>query len=295
MSSGIIAAIAAALAAGLIPVLTKALMLDGLCAATILFYRYLVVFIILGIIFIAKKENIRLSKQQSLELLIFSVIGYGGSTFLLALAFNFMPMGLATMLYFSYPLFVVIIMALVFKEIPNRDKVIALGIAILGITFLMNFNFELANIGSILALGSGLAYGIYLVSLQKSSLQKLENSVIIFYLGGISAVIFGLQGCVASGNVVVFVISLKEVILTVALGGITIFVLQMVTLAIKNIGSTKTSLIISFEAVVTLILGIVIYGEPWNGNTVAGAVLMLFSVILVSRTPGTDIIFSNND
>lgn len=288
MSSGIIAAIAAALAAGLIPVLTKALMLDGVGAATILFYRYLVVFILLGIVFIIKKVNIRVSKQQALELVIFSAFGYGGSTFLLALAFNFMPMGLATMLYFSYPLFVVMIMCLVFKEIPNQNKVIALGIAIIGIAFLMNFNFELANFGSILALGSGLAYGIYLVSLQKSSLQKLENRVIIFYLGGISAVIFGLQGYVSTGSIDVFTISFNGVFFTAALGGITIFVLQMVTFAIQKIGSTKTSLIIAFEAVVALILGIILYGEPWNGNTVVGAVLMLFSVILVSRTSDSD-------
>lgn len=293
MSSGIIAAIAAALAAGLIPVLTKALILDGVGTATILFYRYLVVFILLGIVFIIKKENIRVSKQQALELLIFSTFGYGGSTLLLALAFNFMPMGLATMLYFSYPLFVVIIMSLVFKEKPNFNKVTALGTAIIGISFLMNFDFELANFGSILALGSGLAYGIYLVSLQKSSLQKLKNSVIIFYLGGISAVIFGLQGCLSTGNTKAFMISAESAVLTLALGGITIFVLQMVTLAIKNIGSTKTSLIIAFEAVVTLILGILLYGEPWNGNTVVGAVLMLFSVTLVSRTSEADFILRN--
>lgn len=290
MSSGIIAAIAAALAAGLIPVLTKALMLDGFGAATILFYRYLIVFIILVIIFIVKKESIRVTKQQALELVIFSVFGYGGSTLLLALAFNFMPMGLASMLYFSYPMFVVIIMCLVFKEIPNRNKIFAFGIAILGITFLMNFNFKFANFGSILALGSGLAYGIYLVSLQKSSLQKLENSVIIFYLGGFSTVIFGIQGCLSPGRINFLELSFKGILFTVILGVITIFVLQMVTLAIKNIGSTKTSLIIAFEAVVTLILGIVLYGEPWNGNTVVGAACMLFSLILVSRSSDSDFV-----
>ncbi|WP_145972722.1 DMT family transporter [Acetobacterium woodii] len=290
MSIGIFAAIAAALAAGLIPVLTKALMLDGLSATTILFYRYVVVFVVLGITFIVKKENIKLSIRQVFGLCIFSVFGYGGATFLLAQAFNFMPMGLATMLYFSYPFFVVLIMRVVFKEKPNRTKIIALGIAILGIIFLINFDFQLVNFGSILAMGSGLAYGIYLVSLQKSVLQKLKDPVIIFYLGGISAVIFGLQGCLVSGNPEFLRLPVKGVFFTVALGLITIFVLKMVTYAIKKIGSTQTSLIIAFEAVVTLVLGIVLYGEPWNGNTVFGALLMLVSVILVSRTSDIDII-----
>jgi drug/metabolite transporter (DMT)-like permease len=80
----------------------------------------------------------------------------------------------------------------------------------------------------------------------------------------------------------------KGIVFTLALGGITIFVLQMVTFAIKKIGSTQTSLIIAFEAVVTLVMGILLYGEPWNGNTVAGAGLMLVSVILVSRTADSE-------
>jgi len=69
---------------------------------------------------------------------------------------------------------------------------------------------------------------------------------------------------------------------------ITIVVLQMVTFAIKKIGSTETSLIIAFESVVTLILSILFFDEPWNGNTLAGAVLMLVAVILVSRTAETN-------
>ncbi len=282
MSMGIIAAMAAALAAGLIPVLTKALMLDGWDATTILFYRYAVVFIILGLTFIMKKERIRVTKKQAVELVAFSAVGYGGSTFLLAQAFNYLPMGLATMLYFSYPLFVVMMMALIFKEKPNRIKIIALAIAITGIIFLMNFSLDLVNWGTVLALGSGLAYGIYLVSLQQSSLKTLENRVIIFYLGGICAVFFGIQGWLFSDNSEFLIPSAKGFLLTVALGVITIFVLQMVTFAIKRIGSSQTALIIAFEAVVTLILGVVLYGEPWNGNTIFGAGLMLVSVILVS-------------
>ncbi|WP_083439402.1 DMT family transporter [Acetobacterium bakii] len=289
MSPGIIAAISAALAAGTIPVLTKALMLDGFSPTTILFYRYAFVFAFLGLSFMSKKERIKLTKRQMVELIIFSVFGYGGATFLLAQSFNFMSMGLATMLYFSYPFFVVLIMGLVFKEKPNKFKITALVIAILGIICLMNFDFNLMNIGSILALGAGLTYGIYLVSLQKSSLQKLENSVTVFYLGGISALIFGLQGLLISGNLNSFMISPKAIVVTAVLGGITIFVLRMVTFAVKIIGPTQTSLIIAFEAVVTLILGIVLFHEPWNGNTVGGAILMLISVILVSRSSDSDI------
>lgn len=286
---GIIAAVLAALAAGTIPFLTKILMLQDLDPGSILFYRYLFVFIFLGVILSVKKEKLKISKKQLINLLIFSIFGYAGATFLLSTSFNYMPMGLATMLYFTYPLFVVLIMGLVFKEKPRKKKLIALIIAIIGIVFLMNFDFALLNFGSILALGAGLTYGVYLVSLDKSCLREMKNSIIVFYLGGISGVMFGIKGIITAQGFGFMRLTLLELIITMILGGGTIFVLQMVTYAIKKIGPIKTSLIIAFEAVVTLILGILMFGESWNMNTVLGSLLMLISVILVSTASDSDI------
>lgn len=288
MSLGVVAAIGAALLAGTIPVLTKVLMLDGIGATTILFYRYAFIFILSGFAFIVKRKNIKVTKKQLFELVVFSIFGYMGATFLLIQAFNFMPVGLASMLYFSYPFFVFIIMWVVFKEQPNRIKIYALVIVIVAIVFLMNFDASLINSGSFLALGSGLAYGIYLVGLQKSSLKEIDNAVIIFYLGGISAVLLGIQGTIYTDNSLLLGLTVKRTLLTMTLAVITIVVLKMIAFAIKKSGSTETSLIIAFESVVTLILSILFFGEPWNGNTVAGAVLMLVAVILVSRTAETN-------
>lgn len=284
MSLGVVAAILAALLAGTIPLITKVLMLDGIGATTILFYRYVFIFFLSGLTFVVKKKNIGVSKKQLVELAIFSIFGYTGATFLLIQAFNYMPIGLASMLYFSYPFFVFIIMSVVFKEKPKRLKIYALVIVATGIAFLMNFDTSLINKGSVLALASGLTYGIYLVGLQKSSLKEMDNSVIIFYLGGISAMLFGINGSIFTDNSLRSGLTTKSILLTMALAIITIVVLQMVTFAIKKIGSTETSLIIAFESVVTLILSILFFSEPWNENTIVGAVLMLVAVILISRT-----------
>lgn len=284
MSLGVVAAIVAALLAGTIPLLTRILMLDGIGATTILFYRYAFIFILSGFALVAGRKKIGVSKKQLVELAIFSIFGYCGATFLLIQAFNFMPVGMASMLYFTYPFFVFIIMSGVFKEPSNRLKIYALVIVGAGIVLLMNFDTSLINKGTILALGSGLAYGIYLVGLQKSSLREIDSSVIIFYLGGMSAMLLGIQDLIAADNLLLSGLTIKRILLTMTLAVITIVVMQMVTFAIKKIGPTETSLIISFESVVTLTLSIVFLGEQWNGNTVAGAALMLIAVILISRT-----------
>ncbi|CAK7071053.1 MAG: hypothetical protein EUB_00806 [Eubacterium sp.] len=282
MSLGIIASIAAAFSCGGILVLTKWMMNTGMTSVEVLFYRFLFVFIITGIWFIIKKQNCRITLRQLVTLVLLTVAGYGGSTFLLATSFNFLPMGLATMLYFTYPLFVLVIMTILFKEKLTRVKAVSLSLAILGIFCLMNFSLELFNLGSMLAIGSGLAYAIYLVGIQKSSVKSLDNLVIVFYLSGFSCIFFFMQGLLA-GTPQFLAVDVPQLLMGTCIGAVTVFVLGAIAYSIKCIGSTKTSLIISFEAVVSLILGILIFGDPYNMNTWIGSILMTLSVIFITR------------
>ena len=61
------------------------------------------------------------------------------------------------------------------------------------------------------------------------------------------------------------------------LGFITVFVLGVVAFAIKAIGPTKTSLIISFEAVVSLVMGILVFSEPYGVNTWVGSISVSYT------------------
>lgn len=285
--AGTLAAVSAAFTAGLIPILTKSLLLDGLQTVTILFFRYLIVALILGLIIFMGKDSLKINISQLISLAIYSIIGYGGATFLLAQAFSYMPVGQATMLYFSYPVFVILIMTLVFKEKLDSRKCISLFLSVSGILCLIGFRFDLKTPGFFLAIGSGLAYGIYLTALQKSQLRFLSSKVIVFYLGCFSALCFGIQNLFCN----VTQPSPKDIFLLSLLGGITVFVLIMVNYAIRTIGSADTSLIIALEAVVTLLFGVLIFHESYNFLTLIGAVLMLLSSITISlsaRHPSTN-------
>ncbi|MEA5072934.1 MAG: DMT family transporter [Eubacterium aggregans] len=282
MSKGIWAAVSAALTAGLLPVFTKVMMNHGVTDVEVMVVRYLGVFLFAGIGLMLRGQGLRITGRQFVTLVLLTVFGYAGACYLLAAALNFLPVGMATMLYFTYPLFTMLIMTLVFREKPTGRKLVALALAILGIAALMGFDFSVFNIGSLLALGAGLTYGIYLVGIQKSCVCQLDNMVITFYLAGISWPLFLIQGW---GMGVEHFMALTPTAWGVGMvmGLITVFVLVVVAYATKSIGSTRTSLIIAFEAVVSLVLGILIFGEAWTGFTVVGSVLMLGAVILVTR------------
>lgn len=279
MSKGIFAAIAAAFSAGILPIFTKLMMNLGATSGQVLFYRYLFVFLIMGFWHLTTRKTVKIRWTVFLTLIFFSIAGYGGACFLLTCSFNFLPVSLATMLYFTYPLFVMMIMVVIFREKPSVVKITALLLAVAGIFCLMDFTLNIANIGSLLAIGAGFAYSLYLVGLQKSKMADLPATTIIFYLAGISTVFFGIQAYTADGSLAV---SLPAVGCGLILGGITVFVLSMVALATRLIGSTKTSLIIAFESVVSLVMGILVFSEPYTMGTWIGAAFMTASVILVS-------------
>ena len=282
MSLGIFAAISSAVCCGFIPVITKWMQNTGMTSVEVLFYRFGFVFIMAGLWLLFKREDFRINLRQLLALAGMTVFGYGGSTLLLATSFNDLPIGLATMLYFSYPLFVLIIMTLIFKEKLTRFKAVSFGLAVFGIFCLMHFNFDLFNIGSVFALGSGLAYAIYLVGIQKSSVKTMNSLMIVFYLAGFSCIFFAAQG-LAAGTPDFLAIDGGQLFLGALIGGITVYVLGAIAYAIRRVGSTKTSLIISFEAVVSLVLGILIFDDPWTPLTWVGAALMTLAVVMITR------------
>ncbi|MGL4547357.1 DMT family transporter [Eubacterium aggregans] len=281
MSKGIWAAVSAALTAGLLPVFTKVMMNHGVTDVEVMVVRYLGVFLFAGIGLMLREQWLRITGRQFVTLVLLTVFGYAGACYLLAAALNFLPVGMAIMLYFTYPLFTMLIMTLVFREKPTGRKLVALALAILGIAALMGFDFSVFNIGSVLALGAGLTYGIYLVGIQKSGVCQLDNMVITFYLTWISWPLFLIQGWgMGAEHFMALTPTAWGVSMVMVL--ITVFVLVVVAYATKYIGSTRTSLIIAFEAVVSLLLGILIFGEAWTGFTVVGSVLMLGAVILVT-------------
>ena len=124
MSKGIMAAMAAAFSAGILPIFTKLMQNAGATPGQVLVYRYLFVFLLTGAYFVFKRRSPAVGIKGIAALIFFSICGYGGSCFLLACAFNYLPIGLASMLYFTYPVFVMLIMTFIFRERPTAIKVL---------------------------------------------------------------------------------------------------------------------------------------------------------------------------
>lgn len=87
---------------GLIPLFTLPLMQQGMKFDSILFYRFVLATVALGIMMVVKKESFRVS-WKDVPLFILLAFFYTASAMFLFWGYDFMGAGVATTIHFTYP------------------------------------------------------------------------------------------------------------------------------------------------------------------------------------------------
>lgn len=281
MLKGIILAVIGATSYGFQPVFTKLLINMGVTSNTLLVYRFIFILIIMGIYLISTKKLVKPTKRQVIDLILFGAIGYGGAIYLLAEAYLYMPMGQATMIHFTYPLFVTFFMVVFYKEKMSWVKGLALGMTCMSIFLLMEFKFSLNTYGVTIALLSGAAFGVYMVSVSQSSIKALDPCNLMFYLSLVVILVFGTQGFI-TGDLVLLYLPLEAYGSMLGIALLSIVGIGFMTYSIRVIGPTYAAMISIFEPVVTLICGILFFNEAVTLYSGLGSILMIAVILLIA-------------
>ena len=125
-------------------------------------------------------KSIKIEKQEIVPVLLYGVTGAGITGLLIIGASCYMPIGLATMLHFLYPLVVVLITVALFKEKISL-KILISCIMALGGMILMNGGGEFNIRGVIMAILSAFTYAIYIIALDKSRIKEMDPLCLIAY------------------------------------------------------------------------------------------------------------------
>ncbi|MEG1940780.1 MAG: DMT family transporter [Eubacterium sp.] len=281
MFKGIILAVIGATSYGFQPVFTKLLINIGVTSNTLLVYRFIYILMIMGIYLIVTKRIVKPTKRQIIDLILYGAIGYGGAIYLLAEAYLYMPMGQATMIHFTYPLFVTLYMVIFYKEKMTWVKAMALGMTCMSILLLMEFNFALNSFGVMIALLSGMAFGAYMVSVSQSSIKEFDACNLMFYLSIVIILVFGIQG-VITGDLVLFNLPAAAYGSMFSIALLSIIGIGFMTISIRLIGPTYAAMISIFEPVVTLICGIIFFNEIVTIYSGLGSFLMIAVILLIA-------------
>ncbi len=285
---GVLYALVSSATFGLITLFTIPLIKSGdLSVISILFYRYGMATLGVGLLALIRGENFRVTKVDIPKILILSVL-YSITSLFLLFGYNVAPTdsGIYTAIHYLYPVSVMLTLALIYREKLSYYIISTALIAIVGVGLLTIKGDEALTqsspLGIIFVLISVITYGIYIVGANKLKLSNKSSIVLTFYLLLIGTVTIGIYGALTEG---ITPINSSSAIINLALLAIISTVISNLTLilAVKRIGSTVTSILGSLEPLTAIFVALFIFNEQISIAGYFGILLIIISAIMAIK------------
>lgn len=266
---------------GMIPLFSLPVLGAGMMFTSVLSYRFLFATVFLAITLLIKKEDFRIEWRELGPLTLLAVFYIVSSVFLMW-GYEYMSSGVATTIHFMYPVITTVIMMVFFHEKKSFWRIMAVIMAIVGVGFLSHTGTgaKLSAVGIIIVLTSSIGYALYLVAIGQMKSLKIKGMKLTFYVFLLSTIIlwagmliFGKIQPIENGNMLIN-------LLLLALIPTVVSNLTLVE-AIKNIGSTLTSVLGAMEPVTAVLLGIAVFSEPFTLTIAIGIVLIVSAVSII--------------
>ncbi len=281
---GILYGMATSVTFGLIPLFTLPLIGKGMEYDSILFYRFFFASLALGTVMLLKRESFRIALKDLPVFVLLSVFYTFSSLFLLC-GYGYMGAGVATTLHFTYPVFVSLLMFFLFREKASWLTWIAIALAVCGVAFLSlpSSGMKADVKGIVIVLLSAVAYGSYIVGVNKSRVRSMNSRKLAFYVFVFTTIIFAVKD-IASGSLQMppDMASVSNLILLAVLP--TVVSNITLVLAVQNIGGTLTSVLGALEPLTAVCIGALVFGEDFTLREGFGILLVLTAVTVIILT-----------
>lgn len=271
--------ILSALSFGSISVLTVLVTAAGVPLLTAMAWRYLLGVTLLGAV--ARPGRIRsIPTLRVVQLVVTGGCGQALITYLSLHALEYIPVGPLAFLFYTYPAWVALLAALRKTERLTSVRVIALTLALAGVTIMVGAPTERLNpIGVMLALGSALLYSAYLPALEHVQ-AGIPAVIATFLLIGGAAMAF-LMAALLTGELFIPVgITVWSEILVLAVVSTVVAFLTLIK-GLAVLGPVRTSIVATVEPFFTATLGVLVLGNQMSTTTLLGGILIAGAVLLI--------------
>ncbi|WP_418187412.1 EamA family transporter [Aliarcobacter lanthieri] len=277
---GIIFAVVSAIAYGTNPLGALYLYQEGLNVSSVVFYRFLFAVIILGIFMKIQRKSFYVTKR---ELCLLAIIGslFGISALCLFGSFLYMDAGLASTILFIYPIFVAVIMTVIFKEKISIITVLSIFIAFSGVILLCETGGEsLDFVGIALVAISSLCYATYIVVVNKAlKIPAMKLTFYSMFFCALTIFIYSLfDAKYAIQELTTFNMWFYSIFLAIVP---TIISLILLIKAVNMIGSTPASILGALEPLTAVLIGVLVFNEKLTIYLAIGIMLILVGVTLI--------------
>lgn len=266
---------------GLIPLFAIPILGKGMLYDSLLFYRFTCTSLLIAIMMLFKKESFAITRKDLLPLISLGVL-FALSAQCLFWGYQYLAVGTAATILFLYPVFVALLMAVLFKEKIPKISQLAIVIAFLGVSLLYKGEngTTLNPFGVGLLLLSAFMYALYIVIVNKSSIRNMAGSKLTLYAMVFSSMFF-LVKSLLSGGIQAFPDTMSVVdLVMLALLSTVISNIAMVY-SVQYIDSTATAVLGAMEPVTAVCVGIFAFNELFTKNLAMGILLIVIAVSLI--------------
>lgn len=250
---------------------------SGISIPTMQFWRFLVAALLVVPILICLKRSQSISLKELLKFLALGLF-YGAGSAAYFLSSKFVGTGVAMVIFFTFPIFVLLLNYLLYKTRVSRDYYIALLIILIGMLLLADVTKGgLDFFGILSGVISAILYAIYVVYSNDSKLDALTRTMIVSFGCALACLIFAiLDNSFAVPNE-------GEIWVKITLIALVCTTLPILLLleAVKHISTEKASLLSILEPVCGVVIGVLFLGESLSLIQYIGVAITLVGATLI--------------
>lgn len=277
---GVLLCLASACGFGAMAVFAKLAYGAGLDVVTLLSLRFVLAAALLWAIVALRGVPLRAVRRALAAGAVLGLAGYSLQAGLFFLALERIDAGLTALLLYTYPAFVTVGGLLLGRDRADRRRWVALGVASLGLILVLGAGGgDIDAIGAGLALGSGLAYSIYILGSDRV-VRRIDPLAFAAAVCTGAAVTFVLAAAIGGGLDLGFGAEGWGWVLAI----VTVStVLPIVTFfgGLDRVGPSRASILSTVEPPVTVLLALLVFGETLGWLQVVGGALVLSGAVLV--------------
>lgn len=267
---------------GCIGLWNRQLMEAGLSPTSIVVVRNLGGCVLLAAIFAVKDRGVFRIKKEHLKYFfgtgIVSVVLFTCCYFTCQ---QLCSLAVASILLYTAPSFVVLLSAILWKELVTKRKLLALVLTLIGCAAVCGIfagDLSITLTGVLLGLGSGFFYALYSIfgRYALAHYDSMTVTVWTFLIAGPASLVL-----VKPAELTVLT-QPRYLLLAVCLVVFsTVLPYLFYTKGLSQVESGKASIVASLEPVVAALVGVLVFGEPMSLMTAAGIALVLAGVVIL--------------
>ena len=287
LGSGLALAVAGSIAFSAKAIIVKLAYRHGVDAVTLIMYRMLFALpLFLALAWWSGRGKPPLTRR---DLAVVSGLGFSGyylASYMDFAGLQYISASLERLILYMNPTIVLFLGALLFKRRVQPRQLLALAVSYSGVLLVFGHEANLSGAdtlkGAALVFGSAVSYAIYLVY-SGAEVQRLGALRLTGWATSVACVLCILQ-FVLLRPLDAALVAPQVVWLSVLNALLCTFApVLMVMMAIERVGATVTAQTGMIGPVSTILMGVLILGEPFNGWVGAGTAFVLMGVWLLAR------------